>query len=172
MKIKRLMAAVIVTAALITVSSGTARGEVSDAESMLYDKAGGYSMAEKGVFEAKIVDAAKSAVGTPYNVLGLTPETGFNTTSFAVWCLNESGCGVYKYTDIEHLYARALDVKNAPHDIGDLVFFSREEIEHVGIYIGNGKALIAGTEVREITIGVDEWSKYQTMYGKYTPYVW
>lgn len=172
MKKIRMLAAVIMTAAILTLSSGTARAEVSDAESMLYDKAGGYSMAEKGVFEAKIVDAAKSAVGTPYNVLGLTPETGFNTTSYAVWCLNESGCGVYKYTDIEHLYARALDVKNAPHDIGDLVFFSREEIEHVGIYIGNGKALIAGTEVREITIGVDEWSKYQTMYGKYTPYVW
>ena len=121
--------------------------------------------------EQKIVDAAKSAVGTRYNVLGITPETGFTATSYIVWCLNTSGAGLYKYTDMEHLYTRAGDIAYYPHDVGDVVFFVRNGVEHAGIYIGDNKALIAGEEVREITIGEGEWEEFQVVYGKYTPYM-
>lgn len=176
-KIKKCMCLILLVAIVIVVVPGQAMADSGLSVDGI-PLPGGYAFPvedqgevspEAEGYGSKVVDAAKSAVGSHYNLAGLTPETGFTATSFIVWCLNESGCGSYKYTDMEHLYARASDVSYSPHAAGDVVFFVRSGVEHAGIYIGDGKALVCGTTVEEIVIGSGEWSGFQMLYGKYTP---
>ncbi|WP_460832317.1 C40 family peptidase [Lysobacter humi (ex Lee et al. 2017)] len=87
---------------------------------------------------------ALSLVGTPYKYGGDTPETGFDC----------SGLIHYVFRDMlaRTLPRRSVDLANAGADVpllrmaaGDLVVFGTAGVDHVGIYIGEGRFVHAPT---------------------------
>lgn len=87
---------------------------------------------------------ALSLVGTPYRYGGDTPETGFDC----------SGLINYVFRDMlaQRLPRRSTDLARAGADVslmrmaaGDLVVFGATGVDHVGIYVGEGRFVHAPT---------------------------
>ncbi|UQZ91006.1 hypothetical protein C4J81_17995 [Deltaproteobacteria bacterium Smac51] len=84
-----------------------------------------------------VLKTAFSQVGNPYRYGGNSPETGFDCSGFVRW--------VYKQYDVElprtsgNMIAVGTPVSRDELRPGDLVFFGRKRVSHVGIYTGNNK---------------------------------
>ncbi len=84
-----------------------------------------------------VLKTAFSQVGNPYRYGGNTPETGFDCSGFVRW--------VYKQYDVElprtsgHMLGVGTPVTRDELLPGDLVFFGRKRVSHVGIYTGDDK---------------------------------
>lgn len=102
-------------------------------------------------------------VGTPYRYGGNTPETGFDC----------SGLVNFVFRDMDHLALprtagdiAALPVpaiRNAHLAPADLVFFGNGRVEHVGIYVGQGRFVHApnvGGTVRLDAINGYYWREH------------
>lgn len=99
--------------------------------------------ADPAAAEATVMRAL-SLVGTPYKYGGATPETGFDC----------SGLIHYVYRDMlaRSLPRRSSDLARAGEDValvrmaaGDLVVFGAADVDHVGIYVGEGRFVHAPT---------------------------
>lgn len=103
-----------------------------------------------GVYSS-LISAGKSYQGVPY-VWGGTSPSGFDCSGFIYYVHNEVGINIPR-TNTEGYYSRSFSVSNPIP--GDLVFFKntyKKGISHMGIYLGNGKFLHAGTS-QGVTIG-------------------
>ncbi len=84
-----------------------------------------------------VLKTAFSQVGNPYRYGGNSPETGFDCSGFVRW--------VYKQYDVElprtsgHMLGVGTPVAREELRPGDLVFFGRKRVSHVGIYTGDDK---------------------------------
>lgn len=99
--------------------------------------------ADPGAARATVMRAL-SLVGTPYRYGGDSPETGFDC----------SGLINYVFRDMlaRSLPRRSADLANAGADVplwrmaaGDLVVFGAAGVDHVGIYVGEGRFVHAPT---------------------------
>lgn len=91
-----------------------------------------------------LIGTAKSAIGTPY-VWGGNQPGGFDCSGFIHWAHKESGNDIGR-NSTDGYYNRSYIV-NSPQP-GDLVFFEgtyRDGISHMGIYLGGGQFIHAGT---------------------------
>lgn len=108
----------------------------------------------------KLVETAKSLVGTPY-VWGGSTASGFDCSGFIYYVYNQAGIKIPR-TNTTGYDARSYDV-NSPQ-VGDLVFFEntyRPGISHMGIYIGNNQFIHAGGDQVQITsLSNSYWSKH------------
>ncbi|WP_338033000.1 NlpC/P60 family protein [Lentibacillus sediminis] len=98
----------------------------------------------------KLISVAKSMVGTPYAWGGTTPS-GFDCSGFIHYVYEQAGMDNSR-TNTGGYFNRSYYV-NSPQ-AGDLVFFEntyKAGISHMGIYIGNGEFIHAGSSGVQIS---------------------
>jgi cell wall-associated NlpC family hydrolase len=85
-----------------------------------------------------VLDAAYSAIGTPYQWGGSSPETGFDCSGFTMWAWAHAGVSLphssaAQYSSLPHVAREDLQP-------GDLLFFY-SPISHVAMYVGGGRMI-------------------------------
>lgn len=107
---------------------------------------------------AAVLDAAYSAIGTPYQWGGASPETGFDCSGFTMWSWAHAGVSLphssaAQYSSLPHVAQEDLQA-------GDLLFFY-SPISHVGMYVGGGRMIHSshpGTTVSVVAVYWDSFS--------------
>lgn len=110
----------------------------------------------------ELVDYAYTWLGTPY-AYGGSSYAGTDCSGFTMRCYDYVGLSLSH--GARDQYRRATPVTTAARDVGDLVFFSSPDsslIEHVGIYLGGGRFIHAGTST-----GVVISSLYEGYFANY-----
>lgn len=113
----------------------------------------------------RMINRGLALLGTPYRWGGTTPEHGFDCSGLVGY--------VYRSTLGIELPRISRDMANVGELIrdrdnlrqGDLVFFSRRggRVDHVGLYLGEGKFLHAprtGKDVEITTLATGYWSNH------------
>ncbi len=101
---------------------------------------------------AAMMEEAEKYIGFPYVWGGSNPSTSFDCSGFVSWVINNCGVGwsVGRLT-AQGLYNTCTPVSEAEAKPGDLVFFEYTYegpwITHVGIYVGDGVMLHAGSPI-------------------------
>jgi len=95
----------------------------------------------------KIIESAHSYLGTPYRYGGTTPE-GFDCSGFIRHVFGENGISLNRTSYEQFRQCKAIPL--AALRPGDLVFFGKVKrehcrIEHVGLYIGEGRFIHAAS---------------------------
>ena len=104
-----------------------------------------------GSFEAMLAEAEKY-LGFPYVWGGSSPATSFDCSGYVSWVINHSGVGNVGRPTAQGLYNICTPVSRENMRPGDLVFFtgtysSAEPVTHVGIYVGGGRMIHAGSPI-------------------------
>ena len=95
---------------------------------------------------------AISLVGTPYRYGGNTPEGGFDCSGLVGYVFRTIGIDLPRVSRAMAHEGTAITDRAALAE-GDLVFFGkRGRVDHVGIYIGEGKFLHAPRTGRDVTV--------------------
>ncbi len=126
------------------------------------------SSSNSGYQVDKLINAAKSVVGTRYVWGGANPS-GFDCSGFIYWAFNEAGHKIGRLST-DGYYNRSYMVNNPQR--GDLVFFEntyRKGISHMGIYLGNGEFIHAGssTGVTIANVNNSYWKKHFHSYKRF-----
>ena len=85
-----------------------------------------------------VLDAAYSAIGTPYQWGGSSPSTGFDCSGFTMWSWSHAGVSLPHSSAAQ--YSALPHVAQADLQPGDLLFFY-SPISHVGMYVGGGRMI-------------------------------
>lgn len=99
---------------------------------------------------AKLIEVAKSVIGTPYVWAGTSPS-GFDCSGYIYYIFNQSGKQIPR-TSAEGYYNRSYYVTSPVP--GDLLFFEntyKKGISHMGIYLGNNQFIHADSSGVRIT---------------------
>lgn len=91
-----------------------------------------------------VMRAAYSVIGTPY-VFGGTSPYGFDCSGFTQYAFARAGISLPRMADSQFYAGRKISMSQLRP--GDLIFFTTYEpgASHVGIYVGNGNFIHAGT---------------------------
>lgn len=116
----------------------------------------------------KVIPVAKEYRGTPYVTGGSTPS-GFDCSGFTQYVYGKVGV---KLTHNSQAQYNECDKKVSRADLkqGDLVFFggSTSSINHVGIYVGDGK-YIHSPQTGDV-VSIDDLSHRTNYVGAARPY--
>lgn len=109
----------------------------------------------------KLLEEAKSYLGTSYLFGGSNPSAGFDCSGFIYHTYNKAGKEINRLSS-DGYYNRSYYV-NTPQ-LGDLVFFEntyRKGISHLGIYVGDNSFIHAGSKGVQITsLDNSYWSSH------------
>ncbi len=106
-----------------------------------------------------VVSIAAQYLGIPYKWAGASPETGFDCSGLVQYVFAQLGVSLPHYTVAQWNSKSAVPVPRNQLQPGDLVFFA--ELDHVGIYIGDGEFIDAphtGAFVRIDSLN-DAWER-------------
>jgi cell wall-associated NlpC family hydrolase len=116
-----------------------------------------------GVFE-RMLRTASTQLGTPYRSGGCDPNTGFDCSGFTTWVFNKYGIHLPR-SSREQFQTGTTVAKNNLRK-GDLVFFrSKRGINHVGIYLENGKFIHSASHGKTVTISHLDEDYWRTHYA-------
>ncbi len=108
-----------------------------------------------------LLRGAFALLGTRYRSGGDTPSSGFDCSGFTTWVFNKYGINLPRSSREQFQIGR--QVAKTQLKKGDLVFFgSRRGINHVGIYLENGKFIHSasnGKTVQVSSLNEDYWRK-------------
>lgn len=108
-----------------------------------------------------VLQRAFSLLGTPYQWGGTTPEAGFDCSGLVGYVFRTIGIDLPRVSRAMANSGTVVD-RTALAE-GDLVFFGkRGTVDHVGIYVGEGKFLHAPRTGRDVTVSSLEtgyWSQ-------------
>ncbi len=112
----------------------------------------------------KLVDAAKSKIGSKYVYATAGPNT-FDCSGFTSW-LYKSQLGINITRSSRDQPRAGQKVERSKLQAGDLVFFNTtgKGISHVGLYIGNGEMVHASSYKRGVRIDSINSSYYNPRY--------
>lgn len=100
-----------------------------------------------------LLERGLALLGTPYRWGGTSPERGFDCSGLVSYVF-KTALGI-DLPRVSRDMARAGErIERAQLDPGDLVFFALRggRIDHVGIYVGNGRFLHAPSTGRDVTV--------------------
>lgn len=109
----------------------------------------------KNTLREQIVEYAKKYLGVKY-VYGGTSPKGFDCSGFVQYVYKNFGIELERVASSQASHGKKIDKKDLK--VGDLVFFDTNgglnSIEHVGIYVGEGKFIHAssGRSARKVVI--------------------
>lgn len=109
-----------------------------------------------------VLQRAFALLGTPYRWGGTSPERGFDCSGLVGYVFRSIGVDLPRVSRAMAHEGTAITDRSALAE-GDLVFFGkRGKVDHVGIYIGEGKFLHAprtGRDVTVSTLSTGYWSQ-------------
>jgi len=109
--------------------------------------------ADPGVERDKVVDIARSMLGTPYRYGGDSPQRGFDCSGLVQYAYQQAGLNLPRTTRQQYRHVQAIPSRFLRP--GDLVFFSNKYnrfVSHVGIYLGNNRFIHAPSSGKEVSI--------------------
>jgi cell wall-associated NlpC family hydrolase len=99
-----------------------------------------------------VLQRAFALLGTPYRWGGTSPEGGFDCSGLVGYVFRTIGIDLPRVSRAMANEGTAVSDRSALAE-GDLVFFGkRGHVDHVGIYIGEGKFLHAPRTGRDVTV--------------------
>jgi cell wall-associated NlpC family hydrolase len=101
------------------------------------------------------IDAAYSAIGTPYVYGAADPSVGFDCSGLTMWAWAHAGVYLPHSSQMQYLSLPHISPSDA--QAGDLIFFY-SPISHVGLYIGGGRMIDANTPGDVVNIRTVNWS--------------
>lgn len=122
-------------------------------------------------YGSAIIAIAKKYLGVPYVWASADPSKGFDCSGFVNYVYNSAGIH-FASRSCEGIYRIAQKV-NVPTE-GDIIFFvdpeTRSKLTHVGLYIGDGKMIDAGTSgIRIADLSISYWQARIFAYGRVIP---
>ena len=116
-----------------------------------------------GVYE-RMLRTASTQLGTRYRSGGCDPNTGFDCSGFTTWVFNRYGIRLPRSSREQYQVGTMVARNNLRK--GDLVFFrSKRGINHVGIYLENGKFIHSASNGKNVTISHLEEDYWRTHYA-------
>lgn len=116
---------------------------------------------------SSVINTAKNLVGTKYAWGGSSPS-GFDCSGFIYYVFKQAGHSISR-TSAEGYYNRSYFINNPQP--GDLVFFKntyKKGISHLGIYVGGGQFVHAGSNGVEISsLSNSYWKSKFDSYKKF-----
>lgn len=112
----------------------------------------------------RVVDIAKTYIGTPYRYGGMSPS-GFDCSGFAKYCYSQIGINLNRTAASQT--AHGTYVNKADLIPGDLVFFVTDgySISHVGIYAGGGMMVHSPRPGKRVELVTIESGYYANTYS-------
>jgi cell wall-associated NlpC family hydrolase len=101
------------------------------------------------------VDAAYSAIGTPYVWGAADPSVGFDCSGLTMWAWAHAGVSLPHSSEMQ--YAVLPHISPSDAQPGDLIFFY-SPISHVGLYIGGGRMIDASHPGDVVNVRSVSWS--------------
>jgi peptidoglycan DL-endopeptidase CwlO len=105
--------------------------------------------------ESSVVSQAQQYIGVPYAWGGTDPSTGLDCSGLSQLVYKDLGIDLPRTASQQATSGRAV-ASLADARPGDLVFFdyssSRAGVDHVGVYIGNGKMIAAPQEGESVKV--------------------
>ncbi|MDI1253919.1 C40 family peptidase [Thermomonas sp.] len=99
-----------------------------------------------------VLQRAFALLGTPYRWGGTSPDNGFDCSGLVGYVFRTIGIDLPRVSRAMANEGTPITDRNALTE-GDLVFFGRRgRVDHVGIYIGDGKFLHAPRTGRDVTV--------------------
>ena len=98
----------------------------------------GFSSAGGG--NSRAVTLAKSQLGKPYK-WGATGPSSFDCSGLIYWVAKQMGKSIPRTSSEQSRYGQSVSKGNLQP--GDLVFFGKNKVHHVGMYVGGGKFIHA-----------------------------
>lgn len=117
----------------------------------------------------KLINVAKSLVGTPYAWGGST-TSGFDCSGYIYYVYKQAGMDDIRRLSSAGYYDRSYYVNNPK--VGDLVFFEgtyTSGISHMGIYVGDNKFIHAGSSTGVTITSLDNsyWKKHFSSFKRF-----
>ena len=118
---------------------------------------------------SSIEKTAEKYLGVPYVYAGKSPLTGFDCSGFTIYVFRQ--CGIeLKGSSAQELYDNSTVIEKEDVKAGDLVFFKEDpegKVSHVGIYLGGGIMIHAGTEgICKADLSTEYWTKRFFAFGR------
>lgn len=119
----------------------------------------------------KVVQQARSQIGTPYRYGGNTPESGFDCSGLVFYSHKKTGQRIPRTTGEQYRASRPVARKNLRP--GDLVFFRfrrSRQVSHVGIYLGANRFVHAPSSNKKVSIAklnTPYWSRHFVRGGRF-----
>lgn len=118
----------------------------------------------KGSVYDRMLRTAHTQIGIPYRSGGCNPNTGFDCSGFTTWVFNRYGIHLPRSSREQYQVGKMVARNNLRK--GDLVFFrSKRGINHVGIYLENGKFIHSASNGKTVTISHLEEDYWRTHYA-------
>lgn len=119
----------------------------------------------------RLIDIAKTMLGVPY-IFGSGPGTdAFDCSEFTQWVYSRAMGVALPRNARDQAASIGEHVKRDDLQPGDLVFYVYgrlgEQVDHVAIYIGNGKQIAASSSADKVTIQGVDWEHF--VYGGRRP---
>lgn len=87
----------------------------------------------------EVLMRALGLVGTPYRYGGNTPDGGFDCSGLVGFVFRDAAGLALPRSTREIARVRTAEPKRERLTPGDLVLFGRREVDHIGIYVGEGR---------------------------------
>lgn len=127
--------------------------------------------ADQRIERDRVVEVARSMLGTPYRYGGESPHQGFDCSGLVQYTYQQAGMDVPRTTGQQ--YRRIQPIPSRFLRPGDLVFFStrfNRFVSHVGIYLGNKRFIHAPSSGKEVSIASLEdpyWRRHFAAAGRF-----
>src|SRR5699024_2910942 len=96
-----------------------------------------------------IIDAARTQLGARYTWGGESPGTGFDCSGLVHFAYNQAGVDLPRKTAKGYVFGGRIIPKSQARP-GDLVAFPGNDYGHMGIYVGNGKIIVASGSRQQV----------------------